>query len=62
MIATSPEVKFNRVVTTSTTYGVTIMPASTVESSSPIEILIDATPGLAELSINLDGSVLMTKE
>jgi hypothetical protein len=62
VIATSPEVKFSRVTTTSTTYGVTIMPASTVESSSPIEILIDATPGLAELSIDIDGSVLMTKE
>lgn len=62
VIATSPEVKFNRVVTTTSTYWVTILPASTIEASSPIEIIVDATPNLTELSITLDGSVLVTKE
>jgi hypothetical protein len=42
--ATSPEIKFSRVVTSSATYGITISPANTVEASSPITITVDATP------------------
>lgn len=44
VIASSPEIKFNRVISTTSTYGVTISPASTIESSSPIEVIINATP------------------
>jgi hypothetical protein len=62
IIATSAEIKFNRVITSTSTYGVTILPASTIEASSPIEVIIDATPGLSELTVSLDGSVLTTKE
>ena len=61
-IATSPEIKFGRQVTTVATYGLTIAPSSTVEVSSPIEITVDATPGLSELTVSLDGSILTTKE
>lgn len=61
-IATSPEIKFGRQVTTVATYGVTIAPSSTVEVSSPIEITVDATPGLSELTVSLDGSILTAKE
>lgn len=62
VVAKSAEIKFGRVTTTSSTYGVTIMPSSTVEASSPIEVTVDATPGLSELSISIDGSVLVAKE
>ncbi len=62
VLATSPEVKFTHIASSSNIYGVTINPSSTVESSSPIEIVVDATPGLSELTINLDGSILTTKE
>ena len=62
VVAKSAEVKFGKVTSTSSTYGLTIMPSSTVEASSPIEITIDATPGLSELSISLDGSILTAKE
>lgn len=62
IIASSPETKFDRVMTSSSTYGVTINPSSTVEASSPIQINIEATPGLSELSISLDGSVFIAKE
>jgi hypothetical protein len=62
MIASSPEIRFGRVLASASTYGVTISPASTVEASSPIEIIVDATPGLAELTISLDGSILTAKE
>lgn len=61
-IASSPEIRFGRVLTSASTYGVTIFPASTVEASSPIVITIDATPGLAELTVSLDGSILTAKE
>lgn len=59
---TSPEIKFSRIVTSSATYGITISPASTVEASSPITITVDATPGLTELSLGIDGTILATKE
>lgn len=61
-IASSPEIRFSRLLASASTYGVTISPASTVEASSPIDIMVDATPGLTELTISLDGSVLTTKE
>jgi hypothetical protein len=60
--ATSPEIKFSRIVTSSATYGITISPATTVEASSPITITVDATPGLTELSLGIDGTILTTKE
>ena len=62
IVASSPEIRFGRVLTSASTYGLTISPASTVEASSPIEIMVDATPGLAEITISLDGSVLTTTE
>jgi hypothetical protein len=62
VVAKSAEVKFGKVTTTTSTYGLTIMPSSTVEASSPIEITVDATPGLSELSVSIDGSVLVAKE
>lgn len=62
IIASSSEVRFTRATDSSSTYGVTISPASTVEASSPIVITVDATPGLSELTILLDGSILTTKE
>lgn len=61
-IATSPEIKFGRQVTSVATYAVVISPSSTVEVSSPIEVTVDATPGLTELTVSLDGSILITKE
>ena len=61
-IANSPEIRFGRVLATASTFGVSISPASTVEASSPIDILIDATPGLADLSVSLDGTILTAKE
>ena len=30
--------------------------------SAPLEIIIDATPGLSEISVSLDGSILITTE
>lgn len=62
VLATSPEVKFAKRMTANTTYGVSISPASTVEASSPISITVDATAGLAELTVGIDGSVLVAKE
>lgn len=62
IIASSSEVRFTRATDSSTTYGVTISPASTVEASSPIVLTVDATPGLSELTVLLDGSILITKE
>lgn len=62
VLAKSPEVKFSQVITSSATYGVSITPSATIEVSSPIEITVDATPGLTELSVSLDGAVLVTKE
>ncbi len=61
-IANSPEIRFGRVLSTASTFGVSISPASTVEASFPIDILIDATPGLADLSVSLDGTILTAKE
>ncbi|NRH20619.1 hypothetical protein HOO68_01070 [Candidatus Gracilibacteria bacterium] len=61
-VATSSEIKFGRQVSNVATYGVTISPSSTVEVSSPIDVTVDATPGLSELTISLDGSILTTKE
>ncbi len=61
-IASSPEIRFGRVVTTASIYGVVISPSATVESSSPIEIVVDATPDLAEVTVSLDGSVLTASE
>jgi hypothetical protein len=40
----------------------TISPASTVEASSPITITVDATPGLTELSLGIDGTILTPRE
>ncbi len=62
VLASSPEIKFTRSVSSISIYAVTINPSATVESSSPINILIDATPGLMELSMNIDGSILIAKE
>lgn len=61
-IASSPEIRFGRVVTTASIYGVVISPSATVESSSPIEIVVDATPDLAEVTVSLDGSILTASE
>lgn len=61
-IASSPEIPFNRVMATRSVYSVVISPSATVESSSPIEIMIDATPDLAEVTVSLDGSILTTAE
>lgn len=62
VLASSPEIQFSRVLTSASTYGVTISPSATVEASSPIDIIIDATPGLAEISISLDGAVMIARE
>lgn len=62
VLATSQEVKFDRMTSNIATYAVTINPSSTVEASSPIELVVDATPGLSELSISIDGSLLTAKE
>jgi hypothetical protein len=61
-IASSPEIRFGRVVSAASIYGVTISPSSTVESSSPIEIVIDAIPDLTEVTVSLDGSILTASE
>ncbi len=62
IIASSPEIRFGRILAAATTYGVTILPATTLEMSAPLEIIIDATPGLSEISVSLDGSILITTE
>lgn len=62
VIANSPEIKFGRLVSNVATYAVTITPSSTVEASSPIDVTIDATPWLTELTISIDGTILATKE
>ncbi len=62
VLATSQEVKFDRMTSNIATYAVTINPSSTVEASSPIELVVDATPGLSELSVSIDGSLLTAKE
>ena len=61
-ISSSPEIRFGRVVITASMYGVVISPSATVESSSPIEIIVDATPDLAEITVSLDGSILTASE
>jgi hypothetical protein len=61
-VASSPEIRFGRVLASASIYGLSISPSATVESSSPIDIVVDATPGLSEVSISLDGSILITKE
>ncbi len=62
ILASSPEVKFTKSNSSIGVYAVTINPSATVEASSPISIDIDATPGLTELSMNIDGTILMAKE
>ncbi len=62
IIASSPEIRFGRMLAAAATYGVTLLPATTLEASSPLEIIVDATPGLSEISVSLDGSILISTE
>ena len=62
IVASSPEIRFGRIANTTSIYGVVILPSATVEPSSPIEIIVDATPDLSEVTVSLDGSVLTASE
>ncbi len=61
-IATSPEVKFTKIATTGSLYGVTVSPSNSVASESKITITVEAEAGLGSVSLSLDGTALQTKE
>lgn len=62
VLATSPEVKFAKSTETTSVYGLSITPGTTVESSTGITLTIDAVKGLAEVTAMLDGSLLKATE
>lgn len=62
VLSTSPEVKFSKVTETSSIYGLSILPGTTVESSTGITLTIDAVKGLSEVTAMLDGSLLKATE
>lgn len=62
VIATSPEVKFSKASDSSSVYGISITPGTTVESGTSIKILIDAQKGLSSVNATLDGTLLTAKE
>ena len=43
-------------------YTTSITPAKEVESSTGIVIMVDAEPGLTEVSVTIDGALIMAKE
>lgn len=61
-IASSPEIKFSKSNETSSIYGLSIQPATTVESSTGITLTIDAIKGLQEVTATLDNTLLTAKE
>jgi hypothetical protein len=56
------ESQFNYGVKTPTYYNTSITPSKEVESGTGILLLVDAEPGLSEVTLTLDGSALMAKE
>lgn len=62
VIWTSEEIKFSKTTENSSIYGVTISPATEVEVSKEITITVEAVKWLSEVNIELDGSLLKTKE
>lgn len=62
VIATSSEVKFAKTTETSSLYGLSIAPGTSVESSTEITLTIDAVKGLSEVTAMLDGSLLKATE
>ena len=62
VIATSPEIKFSKTTESSSVYGISIIPGTTVESGTGITINVDAIKGLASLTAMLDNSQLTAKE
>lgn len=62
VIGTSEEIKFSKTTESGSIYGVTIAPATEVEVSTEITITVEAIKWLSEVNIELDGSLLKTKE
>lgn len=42
--------------------NLTIAPSTSVEASTPITLTVEAEPGLSEVAVNLDGSIVVLKE
>lgn len=61
-IATSPDVKFAKSNDTSSVYGLSIQPGTTVAASTGITLTIDAIKGLSEVTATIDGTLLKAKE
>ncbi len=61
-VTSSTQVRFSLSNTNPVLNSLTIAPNATIEISTPITLTIDADPGLSEVSITLDGSVIIAKE
>lgn len=61
-VATSPEVNFTYSTSSSSIYGVTVTPSTTVQPSTSIIITVEAVSGLAEVNVEMDGAVLRATE
>jgi len=62
VIATAPDVSFQKTSTTSSIYGVTISPNTTVAPSAQITISVEAVAGVSDMTVTLDGTQLKAKE
>ena len=62
VLASAPDVTFTKSVSSSSIYGVTITPSTTVQPSTNVTINIEAVAGLTDVTATLDGTQLKATE
>lgn len=62
VIASSPDVKFSKSNESSSIYGLSILPGTSVAASTGITLTIDAIKGLSSVTAMLDNTLLTAKE
>jgi hypothetical protein len=61
-IISSAQVRFTMTDNSPVFTNLTVAPSTSVEVSTPITLTVEAEPGLSEVAVNLDGSIIVLKE
>lgn len=61
-IISSAQVRFTMTDNSPVFTNLTVAPSTSVEVSTPITLTVEAEPGLSEVAVNLDGSIVVLKE
>lgn len=62
VIAKSEEIIFSRATSTAGFYNIVITPGTTVDTSTPLTLLVEGDAGMVSASVGLDGSLITLKE